>query len=280
MKTGVFFNDIFAKHSWPVMGYKFKNFPECMKEELRHEKVQFFKSEPVSEDLLAEVHTRRFLEDVKTQWYYEGASISVGGCVKAAELIMEGVLKNALVFNVAAGHHAGRDSAWGGTYISCTGPTIKNLRNKNLANRFAILDTDSHHGDGTRSLFLGDRDVLHVCFCGSDREEDEGTKIDVDVGWETTDAEYLEKVKDKFIPVFKKFQPSLLIHILGHDTCIGDYGNRGLTKEFFLELVKLLKGSAEELKSCAGRYLIITMGGARSDIAEYIFPRIIRILRE
>lgn len=282
MKTGVFFHKIFAKYNWPIIGDKFKKFPEKMGEELKMEDVALFKPEMVSDSLLEEVHERRFLEGVKKQWYYEGAAISVGGCVKAAELIFEGKLKNALVFNVAAGHHAHSDSAWGGTYISCTAPLIKNLRNKGITDtdRFAILDTDSHHGDGTRSMFLGDKNVLHVCFCSSEREEDNNTKVDINVGWKTTDEEYLEKIKSELITRFNQFQPSMLIHILGHDTCSGDYGDRGLTKGFFLNLVKLLKESAEELEACSGRYLIITMGGARDDIAEYIFPKIIRLLKE
>ena len=39
-------------------------------------------------------------------------------------------------------------------------------RENGRATRFAIVDTDTHHGDGTRELFFGDEQVLHICYCG------------------------------------------------------------------------------------------------------------------
>jgi hypothetical protein len=39
-----------------------------------------------------------------------------------------------------------------------------------------------------------------------------------------------------------------------------------------------VKACAE--KMCGGRYLVLTHGGNRADVAEYIFPRIIEILAE
>ena len=277
MKTGVFFHEIFARHSWPVVGNRFKNFPKAMERELQLEKVDLFKPEKVSEELLLKVHSREHLDRVKERWYYEGAAISVGGCIEASELVYDGKIENALVFNVAAGHHARHENAWGGTYLSCTGPSIADLREKVRTGkklRFAIIDTDSHHGDGTRSIFRWDKDVLHICFCSNSKMEDE-TKIDVDVGFQTTDEAYLRKVEEE-LPRIKAFHPEMIFHILGYDTCEGDYGDRGLTKDFFLKLVELVRSCS--IEACGGRYVIIIMGGSRGDIAEYIFPRMIRIL--
>ncbi|MHC1566878.1 MAG: arginase family protein [Candidatus Syntropharchaeia archaeon] len=276
MRTGVFFHEIFSRHTWPIMGDKFRNFPGVMEKVLKSPNVKLFKPEKVSEELLLKVHTKDLVEETKRRWYWEGACYSVGGCVEAGERIFSGEIVNALVFDVAAGHHAGRSSAWGGTYLSCTGPAIKNLREKFGVGRVAILDTDSHHGDGTRDIFLGDRNVLHVCFCSGSRVEDGETKIDVPVGWETTDEEYLKKVKEEFIPRAEKFRPEIIFHNFGHDTCEGDYGDRGLTEDFFPRLTKLVKNCADEI--CEGRYVVITHGGARADVAEYIFPKIIEIL--
>ena len=56
---------------------------------------------------------------------------------------------------------------------------IVNLRERVGLRRFAILDTDAHHADGTREIFQGDPDVLHICFCGTDYESADGTKVDV-----------------------------------------------------------------------------------------------------
>jgi len=278
VRVGVYFHEELKGKDWPIIGDKFANFPEVMADVLRLPNVHLYKPEPVSEELLLKVHSKSLLERVRGAWYYLGARLSVGGCVDAAERIMRGEIDSALVFNVAAGHHAGPQSAWGGTYLSCTGPAIANLRMKFGEGRYAILDTDSHHGDGCRVIFLGDRNVLHVCFCHKNTVEDGGTKVDVDVGWSTTDEEYLELVRREFFPRVLEFKPAMIFHFLGHDTCQGDYGDRGLTPNFFPWLVRHVKQIAQRV--CDGRYLIITGGGARRDVAEQIFPRIVQILAE
>jgi len=278
MTTGVFFNEIFSQKDWIIIGNKFQNFPQAMEPALKLASVKLFAPQKVSEELLLKVHSPRLVQDLKESWYCEGASYSVGGCVEATEKIVSGEIDNALVFTVAAGHHAGHNSAWGGTYASCAGPAFFNARQKFGEIRFAILDTDCHHGDGTRDIFLNDDNVLHVCFCGWNQVEGGGNKVCVDVGWKTTDEDYLNLVRQEFTPRLREFQPRMVLHNLGHDTCQGDYGDRGLTPEFFPRLVGEIKQAAGEV--CGGKYLILTHGGSRADVAEYIFPRIIEILAE
>ncbi|MHA1376955.1 MAG: hypothetical protein ACTSRG_01110 [Candidatus Helarchaeota archaeon] len=278
MKTGVFFNKILVGQEWPIIGNKWIHYPAVMENVLKYDNVTLYESKPVSENLLKKVHSERVINELKNSWYYEGAAVTIGGMVTALEKIWTGELTNALNFMVAAGHHASPDSAWGGTYASITGPAIYNLRQKfPETKRFAIIDTDSHCGDGTRNMFFGDKDVFHACFCSSDEVQDDGTKICVNVGWRTNDEDYLKKVENHFIQRVKKLKPDLIIHILGHDTCLGDYGDRGVTKEFFLELVKLINEKAAK-PICNGRYAITTMGGDSVEVADYIFPNIIKIL--
>lgn len=276
MKTGVFFHPIFASNYWPIMGSKFSKFPGAMKDYLEKENVELIEPQKVEEELLLKVHEPGVVNNLKGKPYEEGALLSVGGCVEAAEKVYRGDLKNAFVFNVSAGHHAGMERAWGGTYISCTGPMIVNLKEKYGLKKVAILDTDSHHGDGTRDIFKDDPDVMHVCFCSTQDADKTGTKIDVNVGWDVSDNMYMELVRRAFISRVRRFEPELIIHELGHDTCRGDYGDRGLSKDLFIQLVREVKDLAEDV--CEGKYIIITMGGARSDISEYIHPPMIRIL--
>lgn len=276
MKTGVFFHSEFSMKDWPIIGNKYQNFPGVMEKVLSLDGVTLFKSKPVSEELLLKVHTENQLRDVKKAWYYRGATLAVGGCVEASEKIAKGEITNALVFAVAAGHHAEPSYAWGGTYLSCTGPAISRLRDLFGHRRFAIFDTDSHHGNGTRAVFRNDPDVLHVCFCDEDVVEGNGTKIDVDAGYRTNDQAYLAKVQEEFIERARRFRPFMIFHNFGHDTCEGDYGDRGLTQSFFLRLAEEVNRCAEEV--CEGRYLIITHGGYLVEVAEYIFPSIVEIL--
>jgi acetoin utilization deacetylase AcuC-like enzyme len=277
-KTGVFFPDVFSQEVWHIINDKFRNYPEIMKDELQLPNVILLEPQKVYDELLIKVHTSRFLNELKKQWYCEGAYLTVGGCVQASELIMKGTLRNALVFGVAAGHHAERDYAWGGTYCSVSGPVVVNLHKKFPGIRIAILDTDSHHGNGTRDVTYGNPNVLHVCFCSSNKVEDEGTKICVNSGYNMTNNDYLNLVSEEFIVRVQNFKPDIILHLLGHDTAVGDYGNRGLSKEFFLELVQMIKKTASEI--CSGRYIINTHGGSNLNICEYIFPKIIRILAQ
>ncbi len=276
MTTGVFFHPEFANGNWPIIGNKFHNFPAILKELLKNEMVKLFEPEPVKESLLLKVHSHSYLEEVKKAWYYRGASLSVGGCVQAAEMVAEGKIINGLVFTVAAGHHAEPSYGWGGTYLSCIGPSVVNVRERFGIKRFAIIDTDSHHGNGTRAVFRNNPDILHVCFCDEDRVEENGTKIDVDIGYRTDDERYLEMVRKQFFNRVREFKPFLIFHNFGHDTCEGDYGDRGLTKEFFIRLATEVNEIAKEV--CCGRYIILTHGGYLSEVAEYIFPRILEIL--
>jgi hypothetical protein len=187
MTTGVFFHETFKGKEWLIIGDKFRNFPGVMKHALKLPQVKLYSPEKVSEELLLKIHTAEFVQNLNQAWYCDGARYSVGGCVEATEKILSGELKNALVFTVAAGHHAERDSAWGGTYASCAGPAFKNAREKFGPKRFAILDTDRHHGNGTRDIFLDDDDVLHVCFCNWDRIEGNGSKVCINIAYPNTD---------------------------------------------------------------------------------------------
>ncbi|MHA1265951.1 MAG: hypothetical protein ACTSRS_12035 [Candidatus Helarchaeota archaeon] len=277
--TAVYFHPLFNQKIWDIINNKFQNFPQRMEAELQLENVKLIESPPASEKFLLKFHTKSYFETLRRRWDYEGARLTVGGCADAALRMMRGEFRNALCFGVAAGHHAARDSAWGGTYASVSGGIMTALEEAySNSIKIAILDTDSHHGNGTRDVTFNHQNILHVCFCSWNRVEDGGTKICIDSGYNTTDSDYLQKVETEFIQRIEQFQPAIIVHLLGHDTASGDYGSRGLSQNFFLKLVQLVKNAANHI--CEGRYLINTHGGSNQAICEYIFPRIIRILAE
>ncbi|MHA1130493.1 MAG: hypothetical protein ACTSQI_18265 [Candidatus Helarchaeota archaeon] len=276
IRTGIFWNEILKGQDWPIIGDKFTHFPEVLAEVLEYDNVKLFESKPAPIELLYKVHNPDIVEQFTHAWYYQGGILAIGGMVEATAKICNETLTNAVNFMVAVGHHAGKSFAWGGTYASLVGPAIVNAREKYHVQKFAVIDTDSHDADGFRDISLGDRDIFHMCFCSHNVVEDRGTKICVNAGYHTTDEAYLELVRKEFIPRVKRFKPFMIIHLLGHDTAQGDYGNRGLSKEFFLELVQLVNECAKEV--CEGRYLITSMGGDRVDLADYIFPNAVKIL--
>ena len=120
--------------------------------------------------------------------------------------------------------------------------------------------------------------MLHVCFCHRDRIEGNGTKICVNIAYPNSDEAYMKKVRETFFSRVREFKPDLILHNLGHDTCELDYGDIGLAPDFFAFLVQETKQCALEV--CEGKYVVLTHGGKRRDVAEYIFPRIVEILAE
>jgi len=106
--------------------------------------------------------------------------------------------------------------------------------------------------------------------------EGNGTKICVDAGWHSNDDTYLDLVRREFMSRVRVFKPDIIWHNFGHDTCKGDYGDRGLTPDCFPRLANEVNELARA--ECSGRYLIITHGGHLHEVADLIFPKIIEVL--
>ena len=181
-RTGIFFTYF--------QGERLKDFPEALDGLLDKENVFYYDAvygsrdglfylEPVAERLLLKVHSQNMIESVKRTGDYESALYSAGGTVQAAEEILRGNIDNAFVFTSFGDHHAGRNFYHGMCYFNGAALAIAMLQEKGIK-RFAIIDTDSHHGDGTRDIFRRDSGVLHVCFCDQDYS-DRYNKIDIQI---------------------------------------------------------------------------------------------------
>lgn len=273
MSTGLFYHRSFEGRRWPIVGDRYKDFGEKLGQAAKDHSAKLFHPQPAEESLLERVHSREFLDTQRKQWYYDGARLTVGGAVEGSEKVYNGEIDNAIVFLVAAGHHAAPTRAWGGTYLSCIGPIVQRLRDLGVE-RIAYLDTDSHHGDGARAVIQYDRDVLHVCFCGHDHMDDKNN-ICVDVTSNTTDDAYLDRVLGTFETI-RSFNPEIIIHFFGHDTHRDDYGNRGLTREFFPRLAEQVLCLAD--RTSGGRYVVIDGGGANHLVGQEIMLELIGVL--
>ena len=230
----------------------------------------------VPEELLLNVHTKSMVEEVKRTGYYECALYSAGATVQAAEELYQGRIDNAFAFTGSGDHHAGRDFFGGMCYFNGAALAVAALREKGMK-RFAIVDTDSHHADGTRDIFQRDKDVLHVCFCYQDYR-DEFNNIDVAIPHHTSDDYYLQKMRQVFVPAVTAFHPELIFWELGYDATRGEYGDKGLTRDCHLEFARIIKATADNV--CQGRLITILCGGSGRALARYIIPRVIAHLAE
>jgi acetoin utilization deacetylase AcuC-like enzyme len=281
--TGIFYHPSFSRRSYLTVGARLADFPAALDGVLRGGRARLYEPGPVSRELVLKVHTPGLIEGVKGDPLCSTAWHSAGGVVMAGEKIAGGEIGNAFAFIGAGGHHSGRDFFGGYCCFNDVALCVVNLREKHGFRRFAILDTDAHHGDGTRELFLDDPDVLHVCFCGVEYESPDKTKVDVGypdpresgVGRPANDA-YFDRVAQQFPDRVRRFRPDLLFWYFGFDTHQGDYGDIGLTGPCYWNIALLMRDLAGEV--CGGKLAVVLGGGSHTKLATYLIPPVIERL--
>ena len=278
-RTGIFFTYF--------QGERLRDFPQALAGILDKGNVSYYDAvydsrdglyylAPLSEELLLKVHSPDMVQRVKLTGDYESALYSAGGTVQAADEIRQGKIDNAFVFTSFGDHHAGRNFYGGMCYFNGAALAITALKERGIR-RFAIVDTDCHHADGTRDIFGNDESVLHVCSCHQDYS-DNRSNVDVLVPYRTSDEEYLARMRQEFVPRAASFKPEYIFWEFGYDATQGEYGDKGLTRECHLKLARLIKDIVDEV--CHGRLIVILCGGSRRDIATYTIPRVIACLAE
>jgi acetoin utilization deacetylase AcuC-like enzyme len=271
-RTGIFF--------LYLIGERLSDFPAEFAGILNRDNISFYEAfyeiPPTPYELLLKVHSPAMIEGVKRTPYYETALYSTGGTVLAADKIKRDEIDNAFVFTGTGDHHAGRDYFGGGCHFNGAALAIAHLRAVFGGGRYAILDTDCHHGDGTRDIFSDDRDVLHVCFCSYNY--DDGTNVDIAIPYSTNDSEYLSRLEEEFVPRVVEFKPEIIFWEFGYDATSGDYGSKGLSVDCHARIAEIVNRTADEV--CQGRAVAILCGGSRRDTARYCIPEIINRLSE
>ena len=281
MSTGIFFHY--------QQGERLRDFPQALSGILEKDNVFFYDAyypsnpttsfdlDPIPIEDLHGVHLPEMVDRVKATGNYEGALYSAAGALSAAIKIWSGELTNAFVFTGYGDHHAGSNFFGGGCYFNGAAIAIHKLQKEFGGKRFAIIDTDAHHGDGTWELFQRNREVLYICFCsGSSREENQNVNIHVPL--RVDDESYFSLAKETFQKRLKDFRPEVIFWNWGYDGTLGEYGDMGLTPEFHLQMAMEIEKWAYEV--CDGKLVVILCGGSRRDLACLLIPGIIRILAD
>lgn len=277
-RTGIFFHY--------QQGERLRDFPQALDGILEKHHALFydahypdkppadFQLQELPSELLCQVHSPEMVAQVEKSELYQSALYSAGGVVQAAEKMWAGEIDNAFVFTGCGDHHAGRDFYGGGCYLNGAALAIARLRALG-AQRFAIVDTDPHHGDGTWQLFEEDDSVLYLCLCFSPFAE-RHNKVNIPIPWHTTDQEYLDILTREVAPRTRSFRPDIIFWNWGYDGTQGEYGDIGLSRDCHHRMAGLLLGVADEASS--GRLLAVLCGGSSRAVATYAIPRIIRRL--
>jgi len=279
MPTGIFFHY--------QQGERLKDFPQALGSILERDDVflydalypskptSSFDLEPLPLETLCKVHSPEMIERVKATGNYEGALYSAAGTVAGATKICSGEITNAFVFTGYGDHHAGSTFFGGGCYFNGAALAISEVRRKFPIRRFAIIDTDAHHGDGTWELFDNDREVLYLCFCTGNSQE-HNNNVNIHVPPQTTDFHYLSLTKQAFHKWGKTFHPEIIFWNWGYDSTAGEYGDLGLSPEVHLKLAVQVMAMARE--TCSGRLIIVLCGGSGRNLARFLIPQMIETL--
>jgi acetoin utilization deacetylase AcuC-like enzyme len=277
---GIYYHPSFSRKSYMTIGNRLRDFPEAMEPLLQRPNVRLFESPRVSEELLRRVHAPEMIPMVGRDSLCSTAYESAGGVVAAMEALARGEIDRAFCFIGAGGHHAGRRQFWGACCFNDVVLALTRVRDISPWRRLAIVDTDAHHGDGTRQLVRDDPEVLHLCFCGTDYRSPDGRKLDVDVYRRYRNGDpnalYLEQVR-LHLPLIPAFRPDLLVWYYGFDTHADDYGSLGLTEEAYFEICDLMLGLSAEM---GVPLQVVLGGGSLPELATGTIPEIIRRLAE
>jgi acetoin utilization deacetylase AcuC-like enzyme len=103
-----------------------------------------------------------------------------------------------------------------------------------MIERAMVVDCDVHQGNGTAAIFSHDPKVFTLSIHQFDNypAEKPPSNIDINLANETSDEEYIERLRGAFIPALSSFQPQLLLYVAGADPYYQDQlGGLSLTIE-------------------------------------------------
>lgn len=91
---------------------------------------------------------------------------SAGGCLVAADAVMQREVQRAFALVRPPGHHAMRvvHGIRGFCTINIEAIMVEYLRSRYNIRKIAVVDTDVHHGDGSQDVFYHDPDTLYISF--------------------------------------------------------------------------------------------------------------------
>jgi acetoin utilization deacetylase AcuC-like enzyme len=246
-------------------------------------------ADPAPRDALLRVHPASYLDAFKAMsdagggelglrtpfgpGGYEIAALSAGLATAALISVLRGDHRNAYALSRPPGHHCLPDWPNGFCLLANTAIAIETARAAGLARRFAVLDWDVHHGNGTEAIFYDRSDVLTVsihqennypvdtgAFADRGRGKGEGFNLNIPLPAGTGHKGYLAAMERLALPVIRAFRPDVLIIACGYDAAITDVLGRMLaTQDTFRQMTRQVMALAHEV--CADRLVMIHEGG-------------------
>jgi acetoin utilization deacetylase AcuC-like enzyme len=203
----------------------------------------------------------------------EIARLSTGGCILAADAVLDRRVDAAYALVRPPGHHAEPASGRGFCLLGNVAITALHLRAARGVCRIAVVDWDVHHGNGTETAFWRDPDVLAISLHqdglyplgrGGVGDVGEGTgygsTVNVPLPAGSARAAYVAACEQVVIPALERFSPEIVLVASGLDASAFDpLGRMQLRSVDYRALTDLLVAATERI--CAGRLVCCHEGG-------------------
>lgn len=201
---------------------------------------------------------------------YRIAALSAGLAKAAVQQVLRGDLDNAYALSRPPGHHCLPEQPNGFCLLANIAIAIRAARAAGLAQRFAVVDWDVHHGNGTEAIFLGDPDVLTVSLHqdrnypldtgGADTRGAKGSNVNIPLPPGCGHATYLEAFERIVLPALTRHRPEIIIVACGFDaSALDPLGRMLLSADSFRAMTEAVQLAADML--CKGRLVLVHEGG-------------------
>lgn len=248
---------------------------------------------PVSLDRLAQVHSRRYVEEIQefaksfggyieadtvvSRRSYEVAINASGAVCDAVERVIQGPDKQALCLIRPPGHHALENAAMGFCLFNHVVVAARMAIREFGIDRVLIIDWDVHHGNGTQDLSWRDPQIAFFSIhrypfypgTGSSDEtgagEALGTKKNLPVKFGTPRKDYLDRFTSELQTFADQMRPELVLISAGFDAHrLDPVGSLGLETEDFTDLTRSVIQVANTHAN--GRIVSLLEGGYNVDV--------------
>ncbi len=246
-------------------------------------------AEPAGKADLRRVHPQAYLDEFKAlsdagggelgrrtpfgSGGFELAALSAGLAKAAVGDVMRGDVRNAYALSRPPGHHCLPDYPNGFCLLANIAIAIEAAKAEGLGQKFAVLDWDVHHGNGTEAIFYDRDDVLTVslhqdrnypmdtgAFEDQGKGDGEGFNLNIPLPPGVGHVGYLSAIDQIALPAIEAFDPDIIIVACGFDAAANDPLGRMLaTADTFAQMTSRVMALADRV--CGGKLVLVHEGG-------------------
>ncbi len=269
----------------PLIGDKPKKTIEYLKKKNLLDNIEIFEPKAANYEDLIRVHSKNYVDLVKKlsenggilshdtpapKGIYKYATIPTGGSILCGKKLMENY--RVMINPLGGFHHASKSYSSGFCFFNDIAVAIEYLKEKYALKKFAIIDLDVHHANGTQDIYFADPDVLNISvhqdgstlYPGTGaiekigKEKARGYNINLPLPPGTGNKAYMYAFTETIPILINQFNPQMIIYQSGVDTHYSDpLADLKTTYQIFYHLAKKIKNLSA--KTC--NKLFVPMGG-------------------